>query len=106
MDKKRTADRGLPLFPNGWPDVRRGDFIEVLSGPLKGIRSVEGMSNKGGVAVENPATGMHEFVKRWRKLPPMRAAEPRPWTYICPDAPAVSSTPPNRRREAKGTLAE
>jgi hypothetical protein len=60
---------GRPLLLNGWPDVRRGDVIEVLSGEHKGSRKVCGYDNHGRVWIQ-PERGVMsvEVTGNWRKI--------------------------------------
>jgi hypothetical protein len=55
-----------PMMPNGWPKVRKGDFV-IVDGVK---RKVEGTSNRGEVSVENPETKMHDLVS------------PEKWSYL------------------------
>lgn len=58
-----------PLFPNGWPDVRRGEMIEVLRGEHRGNRKVGGYDNHGRVWIQPEGNGMLvEVTGNWRKI--------------------------------------
>lgn len=48
------------MLPSGWPPVKLGQEIRVLSGPHAGVRRVAGYNNRGCVWIENPETKMHD----------------------------------------------